>query len=148
MIMLHVYALYIDCMWFDLVDRRQIVLSCLDTRLHGYATTDNKSKIYKHINSCEQFTHLTDFLQLNMDEPNTEQFDPTLFLLNNCHIIDRARIGQNFYSKKHSPSVEKNRNLIMALKLRVNYLFLLTWSNYIKSIYTAHACNIIIPFDD
>ena len=64
---------------------------CLYTRMKEHASTDNKSDIYKHINSCEQFQRVTDLLQLCTDEPNTEQFDLISFLLNNSHIIDRAQ---------------------------------------------------------
>ena len=65
-----------------------------------HASTDNKSEIYKHINSCKQFQHVTKLLQISTDEPNTEQFDLTSFLLNNSHIIDRAQHWSNLLFKE------------------------------------------------
>ena len=73
---------------------------CLYTRLNEHATTDTKSEIYKHINTCEHFKYLTNLLQLNTDEPNTEQFDMTSFLLNNSYIIDRAQHWSNLLFKE------------------------------------------------
>jgi hypothetical protein len=72
---------------------------CLYTRLNEHAITDKNSEIYKHINTCEQFNYLTNLLQLNIDEPNTDQFDLTAFLLNNCD-IDRAKHWSNLLFKE------------------------------------------------
>jgi predicted RNA-binding Zn-ribbon protein involved in translation (DUF1610 family) len=73
---------------------------CLYTRLNEHAITDKNSEIYKHINTCEQFNYLTNLLQLNIDEPNTDQFNLTAFLLNNCNIIDRAKHWSNLLFKE------------------------------------------------
>ena len=70
---------------------------CLYTRLNEHAITDKNSEIY---NTCEQFNYLTNLLQLNIDEPNTDQFNLTAFLLNNCNIIDRAKRWSNLLFKE------------------------------------------------
>ena len=64
---------------------------CLYTRPSEHASTDKKSEIYKHINSCEQFKEVTNLLQLGTDVPCTKQFELTSFLFNNSNIIDRAQ---------------------------------------------------------
>jgi hypothetical protein len=46
------------------------------------------------------FNNLTNLLQLNIDEPNTDQFNLTAFLLNNCNIIDRAKHWSNLLFKE------------------------------------------------
>ena len=43
---------------------------CLYTRMKEHASTDNKSDIYKLMNSCEQFQRVTNLLQLCTDELN------------------------------------------------------------------------------
>ena len=48
---------------------------CLYTRPSEHASTDKKSEIYKHINSCEQFKEETNLLQLGTDVPCTKQFE-------------------------------------------------------------------------
>ena len=71
--------------------------------LHKTERTCNhrqKLRDYKHINTCEQFNYLTNLLQLNIDEPNTDQFNLTAFLLNNCNIIDRAKHWSNLLFKE------------------------------------------------
>ena len=68
--------------------------------MNEHASTGNNSEIYKHINSCEQFQHVSKLLQLSTDEPNTEQFDLTSFLLNNSHVIDRAQHWSNLLFKE------------------------------------------------
>ena len=73
---------------------------CLQTRLDEHATTDTKSEIYKHINSCEQFKYLTNLVQLNTDEYDNEQLDMTSFLVNNACIIDRAQNWSNLLFKE------------------------------------------------
>ena len=112
---------------------------CLYTRLNEHAITDKNSEIYKHINTCEQFNYLTNLLQLNIDEPNTDQFDLTAFLLNNCDIIDRAKHWSNLLFKGAlAIHRQKPRNRIMAPKHPENYRFSF---NYIKlrRVYITHA---------
>ncbi len=85
---------------------------CHYTKLNEHATTDAKSEIYKHINtSCEHFQYLTNLLQLNTDEHNTEQLDMKSFFLNNSYIIDRAQHWSNLLFKEAlASSSTKNRN--------------------------------------
>ena len=84
---------------------------CLYTGLNEHATTDTKSEIYKHINACEHFQYLTNLLQLNTDEHNTEQLDMKSFFLNNSYIIDRAQHWSNLLFKEAlASSSTKNRN--------------------------------------
>jgi hypothetical protein len=67
--------------------------------------------------------HLTNLLQLNVDEPNTEQFDLTAFLLNNCDIIDRAKHWSNLLFKEalaiHGQKPELNHGTKVSRELSV-----------------------------
>ncbi len=98
---------------------------CLCTRLHEHATTDAKSEIYKHINTCDQFQYLTNLLQLNTDEHDTKQFDMTSFLLNNSHIIDKAQHWSSLLFKEalaiHQQNPELNHGSKASRELAVFY---------------------------
>ena len=73
---------------------------CLKIRLKEHATTDTKSEIYKHINSCEQFKYLTNLLQLNTGKYDNKQLDMTSFLVNNACIIDGVQHWSNLLFKE------------------------------------------------
>ena len=85
---------------------------CLYTRLKEH-TTSTDAEIFKHINSCEHFSYLTNMLTLKTDEsqPNIV-VHLTNFLLNNTVIIDKAK----HWSTLLSQSVDKILNSIMAQK--------------------------------
>ena len=73
---------------------------CLYTRLKEH-TTSTDSEIFKHINSCEHFSYLTNMLTLNTDEsqPNIV-VHLTNFLLNNTVIIDKAKHWSTLFFKE------------------------------------------------
>ena len=96
---------------------------CLHTRLKEH-TTSTDSEIFKHINSCEHFSYLTNMLTLNTDEsqPNIV-VHLTNFLLNNTVIIDKAKhwstllFKESFAIRRQNPELNHGTKASIELSI-------------------------------
>ena len=96
---------------------------CLYTRLKEH-TTSTDSEIFKHINSCEHFSYLTNMLTLNTDEsqPNIV-VHLTNFLLNNTVIIDKAKhwstllFKESFAIRRQNPELNHGTKASIELSI-------------------------------
>ena len=99
---------------------------CLYTRLKEHSTSTD-SEIFKHINSCEHFSYLTNMLTLNTDEsqPNIV-VHLTNFLLNNTIIIDKAKhwsallFKESFAIRRQNPELNHGTKASIELSFSID----------------------------